>query len=84
MVSGFINIDPGTVPVWAQLLQLRLGGNSALSGFIPGFANFQIDLVNPSMAEIFCGSIFIGGIPYLMGDVDAVDFNVNARSWSIG
>jgi hypothetical protein len=36
------------------------------------------------MAEIFCGSIFIGGIPYLMGGVDAVDFNVNSISWFIG
>jgi len=59
-------------------------GNSALSGFIKDFAAVQVDLVNPNMALISFSSLFVGGRPYLLGGVDAVDVNVNANSWSIG
>jgi hypothetical protein len=59
-------------------------GEGAISGFIKDYAFVDVDLVDPSMALVTFTSAFVGGIPYLVGGVDAVDVNVNASSWSIG
>jgi hypothetical protein len=83
----FVLVLAGLVPTHADTITQISGlnvGNDAISGFIKDYAFVDVELVNPNVALVIFLTSVVGGFPYLVGGVDAVDINVNADSWSIG
>jgi len=59
-------------------------GNSGISGFPGPYVHVVVNRTDATHATIsFTGLINSGNI-YLMGGAQAVDFNVNATSWTVG
>jgi hypothetical protein len=59
-------------------------GNSAISGFLPNYANVLVNRTSSTTATITFTSLTNSGNIYLLGDGGTVGVNVNAGSWTLG